>query len=259
VFGVLILIPSEVAIIKRCKMMIAVPRFLLAVALALPFLATNVSASEIVRFDFPTTPVEEPDAWLTEQGFVFERDAKNRNRVGLEFGERGLTIDAKQSAFGLIGNERFRADNVTTIELDWGVLEFPEGASYEAGIRNEALMVYVFIGEEKRPSGSVFVPDSPYFFGLFLCTDKDRVRTAYVGSYFKNGGRFICLDQPATGQPVTSTFNIADAFVEHFATGHESMPPITGVALSVDTKESENSGRASAFIKEIRFNCSADC
>jgi hypothetical protein len=228
----------------------------IALILLLPITAL---ASETIRFDFPTTPMEEPEAWLTKQGFIFERDAKNRNRIDLQFGERGLTIEAREAAFGLIGNEKFTARNVTSIELDWGVLEFPLGASYEAGIRNEALMVYVFVGEEKQPSGSVFVPDSPYFFGLFLCTDQDRVGNAYVGSYFKDGGRFICLDQPSAGQSVTSIFNIADAFIEHFDSTGGSMPPITGVALSLDTKDSKNNGQASAFIREIRVNCNVEC
>jgi len=37
-------------------------------------------------------------------------------------------------------------------------------------------MVYVFFGHEKYSSGSMFVPDSPYFIGFFLCpNESDRL------------------------------------------------------------------------------------
>mgnify|MGYP000473520078 CR=1 FL=1 len=33
--------------------------------------------------------------------------------------------------------------------------DFPDGASYAQGVNNEALMVYVFFGKERMPSGSL--------------------------------------------------------------------------------------------------------
>ena len=55
-------------------------------------------------------------------------------------------------------------------------------------MRNEALMVIIFMGDERLTSGSLFIPNSPYFIGLNLCHGDDRVNQPYVGSYFKKGG-----------------------------------------------------------------------
>jgi hypothetical protein len=48
----------------------------------------------------------------------------------------------------------------------------------------------------------MFIPDSPYFVGLFLCHDDDKRNHPYVGSYFKKGGRYVCADKPTEGVPV---------------------------------------------------------
>ena len=46
----------------------------------------------------------------------------------------------------------------------------------------------------------MFIPDSPYFVGLFLCYGDDRINYPYVGSYFKKGGRYVCSDSPSEGE-----------------------------------------------------------
>jgi hypothetical protein len=194
------------------------------------------------------------DAWLQQKGFKFERDARQRDRIALTIAEpASLLVDTKRRAFGIMTNESVNVPEFTYIEVDWGVNKQPEGASYEKGVRNEALMLMVFMGDERQPSGSMLIPDSPYFVGLFLCGGGDRVKHPYVGSYFKKSGRYVCADKPAPGQTVTSRFDLLEAYRTYFDKERDDDPAVSGVALAVDTQKAGGGGTSSAFIREIRF------
>ena len=193
------------------------------------------------------------DDWLQGKGFRFEQDAKRRDRIDLDVGTNGLVLEAKRRAFGIMPNESVNVPTFTHIEIDWGVNKFPSGASYEQGIRNEALMVIVFMGDERQSSGSMFIPDSPYFVGLFLCHGDDKTNHPYVGSYFKKGGRYVCIDRPADGQLVTSRFDLLEAYRSYFDKERDDDPAVSGLALALDTKKAADGGTSSAFIREIRF------
>ena len=91
-------------------------------------------------------------------------------------------LEAKRRAFDIMPNESVNVPAFTYIEIDWGVTRFPQGASYEQGVRNEPIMVIVFMGDERQPSGSLFIPDSPYFVGLFLCHGDDRLNRDVTSS-----------------------------------------------------------------------------
>jgi hypothetical protein len=187
------------------------------------------------------------------KGFQFEQDAKRRDRIDLEVDDGRLVIEAKKPAFGIMPNETVNVPEFTFVEIDWGVDRFPEGASYEQGVRNEALMVLFFMGDERQPSGSLFIPDSPYFIALFLCHGNDRVDYPYVGSYFHKSGRYICTGRPAPGETVTTRFNLLQAYRSYFDKEGDDDPTISGIALALDTKKAAGGGRSSAFIREIRF------
>ena len=60
-------------------------------------------------------------------------------------GEKGLILEAKRHAFGVMPNESVNVQEFTYVEIDWGVNKFPEGASYEQGVRNEAIMVFLYL------------------------------------------------------------------------------------------------------------------
>ncbi len=175
-----------------------------------PVSAADRKLVHVVRFsDYAQGSI---DAWLQGKGFRFEQDAKRRDRIDLDVGSNGLVLEAKRRAFGLMPNESVNVPTFTHIEIDWGVNKFPSGASYEQGVRNEALMVIVFMGDERQSSGSMFIPDSPYFVGLFLCHGDDKMNYPYVGSYFKKGGRYVCVGRPAEGKLVTSRFDLLEAY-----------------------------------------------
>ena len=48
----------------------------------------------------------------------------------------------------------------------------------------------IFFGDENQESGSVFIPDIPYFLALFL-GEKERPGKAYLANYWQKGGRYF--------------------------------------------------------------------
>ncbi len=224
---------------------------LISVLAAAPVCANGGKLVHVVRFaDYELGPVED---WLQSKGFQFQEDARRRDRIDLDVGEKGLALEAKRRAFGFMTNESVNVPEFIYVEIDWGVNKFPEGASYEQGVRNEAIMVIIFMGDERQPSGSLFIPDSPYFVGLFLCHGDDKLNHPYLGSYFKKGGRYVCMDRPAEGQLVTTRFNLLEAYRVYFDKERDDDPAVSGLALALDTKKAGEGGKASAFIREIRF------
>ncbi len=224
---------------------------LIAVLAAAPVWASGGKLVHVVRFaDYELGPVED---WLQSKGFQFKEDARRRDLIDLDVGENGLALEAKRHAFGFMTNESVNVPEFTYVEIDWGVNKFPEGASYEQGVRNEAIMVLIFMGDERQSSGSLFIPDSPYFIGLFLCHGDDKLNHPYVGSYFKKGGRYVCGDRPAEGQLVTTRFDLLEAYRVYFDKERDDDPAVSGLALALDTKKAGEGGKASAFVREIRF------
>jgi hypothetical protein len=187
--------------------------------------------------------------WLEQKGFTFERAADNPRKIALSHADGALQIAALQQTFGLMYKET-EVPGAESIRLTWGINDFPDGASYAKGVNNEALMVYVFFGKETMPSGSMIIPDVPYFIGLYLC-DADGVDQPYTGRYHEDSGRFVCLGRPAEGETVISEIDLAQAFEAYF--GKSPMPAISGFSLEVDTGKSGNGGVASAFIETIEF------
>jgi hypothetical protein len=111
-------------------------------------------------------------------------------------------------------------------------------------------MVYIPFGHEKIPSGNILLPDLAYFIGLFLCKN-DKLNTPYVGKYYQEGGRFVCLDRPDPAQTVVSEFDLVTAFRSYFE--KVAVPPISGITLGVDTSDAGDGGRATAYIRTIEF------
>jgi hypothetical protein len=187
--------------------------------------------------------------WLARQGFAAKRDATNPKSVVFSFADKSLVLETKKRAAALLLNEK-DVLNFSRIRIEWGVDIFPAGASYLGGVRSEAVMVIVFFGSKKLPSGSLLIPDSPYFIGLFLC-EKDPIDEAFNGRYFQAGGRYVCVDHATIGKSVVSDYPIAAAFRRFF--GKDEVPPISGIGISIDTESAKGSGAAKAFIRKIEF------
>jgi hypothetical protein len=139
---------------------------------------------------------------------------------------------------------------VSTVRIHWGIIKYPHGASYARHVQNEALMLYIFFGQDTLPSGHVAIPALPYFIGLFLGQEEQR-HTPYRGRYFHEGGRFVSLGNPQPYETVISEFNLRTAFQTYFA--QADVPLMSGLTLGVDTFRSGDGGTAAAYIHRIEF------
>ena len=227
--------------------------------------ATTANSPEVIsrghprkvefRIDFSGYTGISVDQWLRAKGFKFEKDARDRRLLQLFVANDALILEAKGHLRGFLLNdsvnlEKLTTIKVTTIRVEWGIIQYPQDVSYTRHVNNEALMLYVFFGRERIPSGHILIPDSPYFIGLFLCDD-EKLNFPYKGRYFHTGGRFVCLGKPKANEAVVSEFDLNAAFKSYF--GKSSTPGITGIGLGVDTSSAGRNGTAGAFIKSIEF------
>jgi len=190
------------------------------------------------------------DEWLKIKGFKFEQAAKNRKKLDLDVEGGGLILEARTRLRAFIVNDSLKPRKYSGVRVEWGVVKYPRGASYEAEINNEAIQVLIFFGDEKISSGHLVLPNSPYFIGLFLGRH-DMPYKAYLGKYYQQGGRFVCMGNPLPGETIISEFDLVYAFKRYFQ--KDEVPRITGVALAMDTTSSGDKGRAVAFVNRIEF------
>jgi hypothetical protein len=207
------------------------------------------AGSLIYGVDFSGFPGGSVLKWLGSKGFVPKQDSSDARKVVYSASQGSLAQETKTHAFGLLLNETAVRD-YSRIRIEWGVDAFPPGASYEKGIRSEAVMVYVFFGKERHASGSLLIPDSPYFIGLFLC-ESGSTNEPFRGRYYHVGGRFICVDRPSPGTSVTTDIPIAEVFMRVF--GKDQAPDISGFGISIDTVNAKGTGAAKSFVRKIEF------
>ena len=211
-------------------------------------LAGPAAAVDGQTFDFSGYTGGPVLKWLQSQGFQAKQDATS-SKVVYTITHGDLNLEAKQKALALLLSEA-NLIGFTKVKITWGVEQFPDGASYENGVRSDPAMLYLFFGDEKLSSGSMVVPNSPYFIGMFLC-QSDPVGKPYKGRYFKAGGRYVCVDHAKAGQTVTTTFNFDDAFKNFFS--QAQTPYVSGFGIGIDTDSAKGNGTASAFIQSIEF------
>lgn len=204
------------------------------------------SATRVVDFSgFPGGSIFD---WLGSKGLEPKQDATNARRVVYSASSDALALETKTRAFGLLLNEMDVRD-YSHVRIEWGVDTFPAGASYQNGVRAEAVMLYIFFGKERHASGSLFIPDSPYFLALYLC-ETEPTNKPFKGRYYHASGRFICVERPPTGTTVTTDFPIADMFRQIFG---KEPPDISGIGLAIDTVNARGAGIAKSFIRKIEF------
>ncbi len=203
-----------------------------------------------VLIDFSDYESGSVEQWLREKGFEFKRDARNRRKLDLDVSDDALILEAKRRMRGFLINDSVDLEEFSTIRIEWGILKYPEGATYEDRVNNEALMVMVCFGHDRMPSGHFGIPSSPYFIGFFLGKE-EQVNKGYKGKYFRKSGRFVCLGNPEPGETVVSEYDLISAFKRKYE--QDEVPLISGIALAIDTSSADDGGKAAAFIKRIEF------
>jgi len=72
-----------------------------------------------------------------------------------------------------------------------------------------------------------------------------------VGSYFKKSGLYVCLGNTKEGQTVISEYDRVEAFKGKYEKDEETL--ISGVAITMDTSQAKDQGKAKTFIKSVAF------
>jgi hypothetical protein len=197
--------------------------------------------------DYAEGPIEE---WLRAKGFRLEQGAEDPELLELSIHGGALVLEAKGRVKGFLVNQDIQLEKVSKIRIHWGIIKYPKDASYERQVNNEALMVYIFFGRDKVPSGHFALPALPYFIGLFL-GQEEHLNTPYKGRYFHAGGRFVCVGNPKPYETMISAFDLIDAYQTYF--DKDDMPVISGITLGIDTFSSSDEGKAAAYIHSIEF------
>lgn len=202
--------------------------------------------SEVVRaFDFTGKSGDDAVAWLKKNGYELHLDA---DALEVRFSEKGLVLSTEGTEAGLFERD-MELIEASRIRITWGVDRYPEGADWENGVYRVPIAVMISFGEEKIGSGSLFVPDAPYFISLFLSRNAQPDK-AYTANYYHEGGRYFCKPCASPeGETVTTEFNLDQAFRDVF--NRSEVPPITRFGFQMNTEDTN--GGARAFIKRVEF------
>jgi hypothetical protein len=214
------------------------------VTVALVFVMGSVAMAEVAfQLDFSDTKGMTPADWLTHNGFKLQNDA---SKLKLRFEDDRLVIETTEAINGILTKE-LDVPDVSRIRIEWGVNRYPQGADWEKGVLREAVGVIVSFGKEKISSGSLVVPNVPYFIGLIL-GEHEVEGKAYLGNYFKKGGRYFCVPcQNPTGTSVVTEFPLGSVFKEQFS--KSSVPPVSALTIEADTRNTD--GKSEAYIRRI--------
>ena len=208
--------------------------------------ASSPAWAEVVHtIDFSGQPDGPAAAWLRQRGFVFRLNAE---KLAPRFENGRLVLQTESARAGLF-ELPVHLSGVEWLRVAWGVERYPHGADWSRGVTAVPVAVMTSFGTRKISSGSLFVPNAPYFIGLFL-GEKERGDRVYRGNYYKKGGRYYCTPcGTPTGRRVVTVFDLATAFRSEFEL--EDIPPISRFGFQMNTKRT--SGGAEAFIEKVEF------
>jgi len=228
--------------------------YLIYLLLFIFLVSTNISHAEnktlIRSVDFSQQPDGDARAWLLERGYLLKLDA---DEFDLKFKNGQLNIktsDSKASLFVLKLKPENYIANVSSIEMEWGVIKHPDGANWEEGNNRVALAFMFFFGTEKISSGLPFqINSAPYFISPFIGSKEQKGKT-YTGKLYKKGGRYICVATTnGSNKLIKSNIEVNPEYMNLF--NKDKIPPITGIAFQMNTSDTE--GGAHAFIQKLNF------
>ena len=202
-------------------------------------------AETVYRLDFSTQKNGNAADWFAKNDFKFQNDG---DEIKARFENGKLLLEIDDDINGLITKE-VRIEGATKVRIEWGVNRYLKEANWENGVLREAIGFIVSFGDEKISSGSFVVPNVPYFIVIFLGQHAIEGK-AYLGKYYKKGGRYFCSPCGSKpGQTVVTEFNLAETFKNQFK--KSTVPFISGFSFEIDARDTD--GNSQVFIKSISF------
>ena len=140
----------------------------------------------IIHFDDYEIGSEED--WLLVKGFQFRRDMQRRDHIDLEVSGPGTQNRSQASCTGYDGERSCQYIRVFLRRDRLGAsTSFRKARPTSRVFAHEAMIVLFFMGDERLPSGSILIPNSPHFIGLFLCHNDDRINHPLPGQVLPCG------------------------------------------------------------------------
>jgi hypothetical protein len=205
----------------------------------------GASSSTIYTFDFSQQPDGDAVAWLKKEGFEFQLSA---NELAPRFQKGRLVLETAKETAGLFVR-KLNLPGVRRLRILWGVDRYPQGADWDRGVYRVPIAVMVSFGEEKIESGSMLIPDAPYFLSVFL-GEREQEGRAYTARYYRKGGRYFC--QPCglkPGQTVVTDFDLERQFKEQFQ--QSLVPAVSSFSFQMNT--TDTTGGARAFLIKVEL------
>ena len=131
----------------------------------------GATAATLHTIDFSGHPDGPAEEWLKQQGFTFHLDADD---LQAHFKDNRLVLHTARKKAGLF-ELTLHVPSAKRIRIRWGVERYPRGADWSQGINAVPIAVMTTFGTKKIKSGSLFVPNAPYFIGLFLGKKSRRI------------------------------------------------------------------------------------
>ena len=207
---------------------------------------THASPGKVLyHIDFTEQPNGPAINWLKKNGFEPSLEA---SKLHPYFQNGRLVFQTKGEVAGLF-SKRLNLPHANRIRIYWGVERYPQGADWENGIIAVPIAIMISFGVTKIDSGAFYIPDEPFFIGIFL-GEKEKEDKTYTGRYYKKGGRYFC--QPCgvlPGETVLTDFDLAGTFQREFP--EIAMPPVSSFDFQMNTKHT--TGGASAFLEKVEF------
>ena len=220
--------------------------FLCGVTLLLSSATMVGAASRVIyRVDFSTQPDGDAVAWLKRQGFEFHLRA---HELAPRFEQGRLVLETATETAGVFV-QKLNVPGVRRLRVRWGVDRYPRGADWAKGVYRVPIAVMVSFGEDKIDSGSMLIPNAPYFLSVFLGEHEQEGR-AYTARYYQQGGRYFCHPCGVTrGQTVITDFDLEKHFTEQFQ--QTVLPSVSSVSVQMNT--TDTTGGARAFLMHIEL------
>lgn len=200
--------------------------------------------------DFSKQPEGNAIPWFEQRGYLLKLDAYD---LGVSFKNNRLNLETTEQKSAIIGlklNPKNYLKNVTSIEIEWGVVRQPKGANWENGNNRVPIALMFFFGTEKISSGLPFgINSAPYFLSPFIGLNEQSGKV-YTGKLYQEGGRYICVAvTQGSDEIIKSKVKVDPRFLKLFS--KDEIPPITAVAFQMNTMDTK--GGAHAFIRKIDF------
>ena len=224
-----------------------------ALHMLLLFISADIclaSGSLVHSIDFSKQPEGDARLWLEKKGYLLELDALE---IDVNFHNNQLNLETKEQKTGIfvlqLTPENF-LKNITSIDIEWGVIRQPAGADWENGNNRVPIALMFFFGTEKISSGLPFgINSAPYFLSPFIGY-KEVPGKVYTGKLYKKGGRYLCVAvSEGSEELIKSTIKIDPIYMNLFH--KDNIPSLTGIAFQMNTEDTQ--GGASVFIRKLDF------